>query len=319
MSEWTPDMARLRAYDDAEWLAVERAFCGRLLAYVARRVADRDAREDVVQEVFLGAVRGIELYDAAYTFEQFLFGVCRNRVIDHLRRQRPVTLGGGGDDDEGGASIEDLVSEDETPSRIARRHDLEREGTRVLQEIVRQWVQETWAAGEFQRLVVVEALLAANWRNRDVWTKLGLRDESAVAGIKFRAIKRLREIALERGSDRGLLGQVAAALEHEDGLDLDLSRIWIDGRASCPARHWLARHLAGSLPAGPESFVRFHLDDARCAWCRANLDDLAAIEAKNDLDPLLERVGQSTIQYLRSRTLGGAGGPGGTEAGPAAR
>jgi len=306
-------MARLRAYDDAEWLAVERAFCGRLLAYVARRVADRDAREDVVQEVFLGAVRGIELYDSAYTFEQFLFGICRNRVIDHLRRQRPITLGCGTDDEDSSPGIEDLVSEDETPSRIARRHDLEREGSRVLTEIVRQWVQETWAAGEFQRLVVVEALLAAGWRNRDVWTKLGLRDESAVAGIKFRAIKRLREITLERGSDRGLLAQVAAALDHEDGLDLDLSRVWIDGRASCPARHWLARHLAGTLAAGPESFVRFHLDDVRCAWCRANLDDLTAIEARSDLDPLLERVGQSTIQYLRSRTLdsGGRGPPGG--------
>ena len=83
MSDWTPDIARLVALDDAEWLAVERAFCGRLLAYVARRIPDRDAREDVVQDVFLGAVRGIKLYDAAFTFEQFLFGICRNRVIDH--------------------------------------------------------------------------------------------------------------------------------------------------------------------------------------------------------------------------------------------
>lgn len=307
MSEWTPDIARLVAFDDAEWLAVERAFCGRLLAYVARRIPDRDAREDVVQEVFLGAVRGIQLYDPAYTFEQFLFGICRNRVIDHQRRQKPATLGGGRDSDDARASVEDLVSDDETPSRIARRHDLEHEGSRVLRELVRLWVQETWAQGEFQRLVVVEALLAAGWRNRDVWTRLGLRDESTVAGIKFRALKRLREIALERGSDRELMAQVGTALEQDEGLDLDVKRAWVEGRASCPARHWLARHLAGTLPEGPASFVRFHLEDVRCPWCRANLDDLERIEGEHGLAPLLERVGQSTIQLLRSRSLDGPG------------
>ncbi|MCY2960967.1 MAG: sigma-70 family RNA polymerase sigma factor [Planctomycetota bacterium] len=307
MSEWTPDIARLVAFDDAEWLAVERAFCGRLLAYVARRIPDRDAREDVVQEVFLGAVRGIQLYDPAYTFEQFLFGICRNRVIDHQRRQKPTALGGGRDEDDARPSVEDLVSDDETPSRIARRNDLEREGSRVLRELVRQWVQETWSQGEFQRLIVVEALFAAGWRNRDVWTRLGLRDESTVAGIKFRALKRLREIALERGSERELLAQVGTALDEEQGLDLDLKTAWVEGRASCPARHWLARQLAGTLPEGPASFVRFHLEDVRCPWCRANLDDLERMEDERGLAPLLERMGQSTIQLLRSRSLGGPG------------
>ena len=86
MSEWTPDIARLTRFDDAEWLAVERNYCGRMLAYVARRVRDRQAREDIVQDAFLGAVRGIESFDPAYTFEQYLFGICKNRTIDHLRR-----------------------------------------------------------------------------------------------------------------------------------------------------------------------------------------------------------------------------------------
>lgn len=303
MSDWTPDIERLVALDDAEWLAVERAYCGRLLAYVARRIPDRDARDDVVQEVFLGAVRGIKLYDPAYTFEQFLFGICHNRVIDHRRRRRPTTLGGGLDDEDGRPSVEDLVSDDETPSRIARRRDLEHQGSRVLGEIVRQWVQETWSQGEFQRLIVVEALLAAGWRNRDVWTRFGLRDESAVAGIKFRALKRLREIALERGAERELMAQVGVALDAEDGLDLDVRRAWAEARASCPARHWLARRIAGTLPEGPASFVRFHLEDVGCPWCRANLEDLERIEGEQGLAPLLERVGQSTIQLLRSRSL----------------
>ena len=80
MTEWSPDVARLQAHDDAEWLAVERTYCGRLAAYVARRIPDRDAREDVIQETFLGAVRGIDDFDPIYTFEQYLFGICRNRI-----------------------------------------------------------------------------------------------------------------------------------------------------------------------------------------------------------------------------------------------
>jgi hypothetical protein len=41
----------------------------------------------------------------------------------------------------------------------------------------------------------------------------------------------------------------------------------------------------------------------RCEWCRANLDDLAEHEKNADLDALLSKVGASTLQYLRSRTV----------------
>jgi hypothetical protein len=40
----------------------------------------------------------------------------------------------------------------------------------------------------------------------------------------------------------------------------------------------------------------------KCEWCLANLDDLKKVEASNALEPFLERVGASTLQYLRSRT-----------------
>ena len=91
-SEWTPDVAKLARLDDGEWLAVEQQYCGRLISFVARRVRDVQAREDIVQDAFLGAVRGIDLFDPAYTFEQFLFGICKNRTIDHQRRTKMRTL-----------------------------------------------------------------------------------------------------------------------------------------------------------------------------------------------------------------------------------
>jgi RNA polymerase sigma factor (sigma-70 family) len=302
VSDWTPDIALLRQFDDQEWLRVERAFCGRLLAYVTRRVPDRGAREDIVQEAFLGAVRGIGDFDPTFTFEQYLFGICKNRTIDHLRRVKVQLVGAALDDDEG-PSIDDLAREEETPSRIVRQKDLETTGMRVLQEILRTWVQETWAESEFTRLMVIEALFAANWRNRDTWERFGLRDETSVAGIKFRALKRLREIAMERDTQKTVLPLLSAAVDNGEALDLDVRNAWRDGRVSCPARHWLARLAAGGLPPGPTSFLRFHLDEMHCAWCQANADDLAELDAVAELEPLLERMGASTVQFLRSRTV----------------
>ncbi len=304
MSEWSPDIAKLARFDDAEWLKVESTFCGRMMAYAARRIRDRQAQEDVVQETFLGAVRGIDSFDPAYTFEQYLFGICRNRTIDHMRRQKLVTLGGNAQSDEDAVTVEDLASVDETPSRIARQRDLSEAGVRMLADLLRAWVEETWTQGEFTRLMVVEALFSGAWRNRDTWGRFDLRDETAVAGIKFRALKRLRELAQERDTQKRVLPWLTAAVDGREGLDIDVQRVWREGRVSCPARHWIARRIASTLPEGPASFLTFHLDEMRCDWCRANLDDLAGLESASELESVITRVGASTLQLLRSRTRG---------------
>lgn len=298
MSDWSPDLPRLQAFDDGEWFDVERHYAGRLYAYVARRVLDAQAREDVVQESFLGAVRGIAAFDSRFTFEQYLFGICRNRTIDHLRRRRATTLGS--EDEDGPSLLEQLAQEDETPSAVVRTRDLRGRGRDLIGDVLRDWVQETWEAEEFTRLMVIEALFAGGWRNRDTWQRFELRDETAVAGIKFRALKRLRELAARRDASGELLE--ALSEDTEDGrTPLDVATIWREGRASCPARHWLARHVAGTLEGDPRRFLDFHLDEMKCPWCQANRDDLERSEAS--LEPLLEKVRASTARYLRSKTL----------------
>lgn len=305
--EWSPDIAKLARLDDGEWLAVERQYCGRLISFVARRVRDVQAREDIVQDAFLGAVRGIDTFDPAYTFEQFLFGIAKNRMIDHLRRTKAVTLGAKDDGDEGGTTVDDLATTEETPSGIVRQADLERAGTRMLQDLLRAWVDETWKENEFTRLMVIEALFAAGWRNRDTWQRFGLRDETSVAGIKFRALKRLRELALERDVQRRVLPYLTAAVDTGEGLAIDVQRVWVDGRVSCPARHWIARRLAGSLPEGPALFLAFHIDELGCEYCRANQDDLERRENSAEVDAVVAKLSASTLQLLRSRTHTGPG------------
>lgn len=299
MSDWCPEIARLQEFDDEEWLKVERTYAGRLLAYVARRVPDVQAREDIVQESFLGSVRGIGSFDDTFTFEQYLFGICRNRTIDHLRRRKSSTIHAS-DDDEDQVPFDDLVQEHETPSEIARDRDIQGQGRGLLRAVLRDWVQETWEAAEFKRLMVIEALFLGGWRNRDAWRRFELRDETAVAGIKFRALKRMRELAAQRDT-AGLLIEALADQAQDGNTGLDVGSIWSDARVSCPARHWLARALAQTLSVGAHEFVRFHVDEMECDWCQANYDDLSGRE--EGLDTLLERVRASTARYLRSRTV----------------
>ncbi len=302
MNDWTPDIRALQERKDAEWLRVEQTFCGRLLAYANRRTGDLQASEDIVQETLLGAVRGIDDFDAGFSFEQYLFGICRNRTIDYLRRKKARTLSVG-EDEEASGGLDAFATGGETPSAIVRGRELSERARELLTVILRDWVEETWQQGEFLRLCVIEALFSGGWRNRDVWRRFRLRDETTVAGIKFRALKRLRQLAAVRESKNDLLRFLAAA-EEGDGrlLDLDVRRVWNEHRVSCPARHWLARHIAGSLEEGPEGFVALHLDEMKCPWCQANADDLRGAENAEALRALLQRVAGSTRRLMRDGT-----------------
>lgn len=298
MSDHPPDIAKLQQREDAEWLYVEREYCGRLLAYAQRRTGDLQSSEDIVQETLLGAVRGIDDFDPTYSFEQYLFGICRNRTIDYLRRKKARTMQVGEDED-GFPGLEAMATEAETPSAIVRGRELSERARNLLGEILHDWVEETWEQAEFLRLSVIEALFSGGWRNRDTWKGFDLRDETAVAGIKFRALKRLRQLAAVRESGGDLLQFLSAAEEGDQRLlDLDVRKVWREKRVSCPARHWIARYAAGTMREGPTLFLRFHLEKMKCPWCLANHDDLARADREVDLQPLLERVQESTQRVL---------------------
>ena len=225
------------------------------------------------------------------------------RVIERLEEKRTTLTRGNMGSVRPLPGMEDLATDEDTPSEIVHVQDLAWQGRELLVSVLRDWVQETWQQGEFVRLMVIEALFSGGWRNRDTWRRFHLRDETAVAGIKFRALKRLRELALRRDPSGEILPALAEATrEGTSYFDFDVTKTWQMGRVSCPARYWLARRLTGNLQEGPAEFVEFHLEEMKCPWCTANRDDLQRAEA-SALEPFIESLKQSTVQYLRSRSI----------------
>ncbi|MBX3462506.1 MAG: sigma-70 family RNA polymerase sigma factor [Planctomycetes bacterium] len=207
MSGIAHDIARLQARDEAAWSALQDEYFRRIYYYVKRFVGDHQTAEDLTQEVFLGAVRGIGGFDPAYTLEQFLFGIAKNRVIDHYRKHKPVTLPNKPDDDRDRSQIwlENLAhAATPAPKENVVRGEDEARQRRVLAQILRQLVGELWSAGEFQKLMVLEYLFVLGGRNKDAAARFGIADEKAVAGIKFRAVERLRGLARQHDPNHSL-------------------------------------------------------------------------------------------------------------------
>jgi RNA polymerase sigma-70 factor (ECF subfamily) len=196
------DVRKLQAMDDAAWARFQDAFFRRVYFFVKRYVDDHQTAEDLTQDVFLGAVRGIASYDPAFSIEQFLFGIAKNRVIDHFRKHRVALLPAKADPaaDKSHAWLENMpAAEAGRPADDLVESENVRRRRRVLGQILRSLVEELWQAGEFKKLQVLEYIFVLGGRNKDAAKLFGIADEKAVAGIKFRAIEKLR--ALARQSD----------------------------------------------------------------------------------------------------------------------
>lgn len=201
------DIERLQRMDETAWTALQGDYFRRIYFYVKRYVTDHQTAEDLTQDVFLGALRGIAGFDPTYTLEQFLFGIAKNRVIDHYRKHKLTTLPSKPDEDSDRSQIwlENIAHTTTTqPKENVVRAEDEGRQRRILAQILRDLVGELWTAGEFQKLMVLEYLFVLGGRNKDAAARFGIADEKAVAGIKFRAIERLRGLARQRDPNHSL-------------------------------------------------------------------------------------------------------------------
>ena len=74
-----------RGSDDA-FEALYRRHSAAVTRYVAARVRDPARVEDLVQEVFMSALRRMRATDARISFRPWIFEIAKNATIDHYRR-----------------------------------------------------------------------------------------------------------------------------------------------------------------------------------------------------------------------------------------
>ncbi len=104
--------------------------------YLLRSLADRAAAEDVMQDTWMTVMRSAATFKPDHRFKAWLYTIARTRLVDHLRRHRPMASldAEAANDPEGGESRLERLVDDNAPSpeRIA----LDREQARALMDRV---------------------------------------------------------------------------------------------------------------------------------------------------------------------------------------
>lgn len=282
----------IRKGDQRAWHQLIERYQGRLLAFARSRLGAGSDADDALQETFLGFVTSLRHYDAGRSLETYLFAILRYKIGEVLtkkQRRAEVTAGFDIDDDTPGLP-EPGVSE--TPSQVAAAQEGSARQADVLATILRRLVEEYRDRGKLEDLKVIELLFYVGLRNKEVGERLG-RDEKAVAGVKFRALGRLRDFLGElEEADRGLLDN------QQLSSDTTIARVWRQRRLSCLKRSTIGSHLLGVLEEPWASYTQFHLDDVKCLMCKANVEDLAA-EGGVLADPEhAEQMFQSSVGFL---------------------
>jgi RNA polymerase sigma-70 factor (ECF subfamily) len=187
---------QIRQGDARAWETLIARYEGRLLAFVQRRLRDRSASEDVVQETFVGFLNSLPNFDDRRELQTYLFTIASHKLTDHLRRtgRHPLRSLSEASTD----LLEHQYDPQPTASSRARsdeRQELESEAiVRCLGQMLRDWRER----GEWTRLKVIELLWVKGWANRDVAAFLGI-GEQQVANYRFAAVKKLGEHIRDAG------------------------------------------------------------------------------------------------------------------------
>src|SRR5919202_1022127 len=77
---------QIRRGDPQAWEQLIARYEGRLLAFAERRLRDRAASEDVVQEAFVGFLNSLPNFDETRELQTYLFTIASHKLTDYLRR-----------------------------------------------------------------------------------------------------------------------------------------------------------------------------------------------------------------------------------------
>src|SRR5580704_15587407 len=144
---------QIRQGDPRAWDQLIDRYEGRLLAFVERRLHDRAASEDVVQESFIGFLNSLPNYDEERELQTYLFTIASHKLTDHLRRigRHPMHAASEG----AGDVLQNQLDPHSGASSLARsreRQELESQAVaHCLGQMLRNWQDK----GDFVRLKVL--------------------------------------------------------------------------------------------------------------------------------------------------------------------
>ena len=81
-------VSAVRRGEDSAFEELFSRYRGRMRAYVSGILADYDRAEDIVQEVFISALRRLRDTERPIAFKPWIYQIARNACIDELRRTR---------------------------------------------------------------------------------------------------------------------------------------------------------------------------------------------------------------------------------------
>lgn len=90
-----------------------------ILRFVYNTIRDKEAAEDITQEVFITVYNKLYTYNKSYKFSNWIFQISRNKCIDYVRKYKRVYE----------ANVEDehdIASKDVSPDQIAEFNEVKK-------------------------------------------------------------------------------------------------------------------------------------------------------------------------------------------------
>ena len=154
----------------------------RLRNYIRKQVLDREAAEDILQEVFLELVEAYRLLKPIEQVSAWMFRVAKNRIVDRFRGKKLDSLSSSAfaDDDDVPVMLEDLLPSPESgPEAAYARRVLLEEIDEALEEMPEEqrsvFIAHEWEGISFKELSAQSGVSVNTLLSRKHYAVLHLR------------------------------------------------------------------------------------------------------------------------------------------------
>ena len=174
---------------DAAYRQLVDEYEGRLRAYIRRRLRDAATVDDVVQDTFIGFVRGLQNYDADRSLQSWLFTIAAHKLTDVLRksgRNREESGAPAGDD----TLLREMDVRQRAASSILRSQEQIELETKAIRQGLSELIAELRKAGKHKRILVLELLFVKGMPNREIAAGLKISEQD-VANYRHAAVNKL--------------------------------------------------------------------------------------------------------------------------------